>query len=187
MDKKAEKERRRDSLMCMLSLYRQLPVVPLVHADVVEDNYIPWWRGKIGMPRAVDIINSGGEIYERDHTETKPDDKIRELLTQELGFGENGYPCAEDMTDDELMEAYRNLPWETVILLPILPSEEASERESRVRQPHGYAADRTPRCGNCKYHKRARTGWICDNRDSDDYRRQTSYDYCCVEWEDLEE
>lgn len=59
--------------------------------------------------------------------------------------------------------------------------------EHRNVGPHGYARDRTPRCGNCTNHRREGFGgdWYCGCEQSDHYTDFTPYDFCCDEWEEV--
>lgn len=90
-----------------------LPVVPMVDREVVADDTWGYWLGSWGIA-SIERICHGEERYffydEHD---------MEDLVTEK-----KGWDWYDKATDDEVLEAYRSLPWIKCIVVYIeLPEE----------------------------------------------------------------
>lgn len=85
-----------------------LPIVPMVDSEVVADTDYSWWRGCWGHARVDKYYESDEGIYFYDEND------IESLIEDVMGWD-----WYENKTDDEALEAYRNLPWVKCIVVNI--------------------------------------------------------------------
>lgn len=93
-----------------------LPIVPMVDSEIVADDGYNRWLGSWGTAYIGEYLTADERIYFRD------DDDIEEALAAVIGWD-----TYEAMSDDEAVQAYKDLPWTTAIIVYIdLPEQEAT-------------------------------------------------------------
>lgn len=85
-----------------------LPIVPMVNAEVVADDDYAWWIGAWGNAYLEKYYEGEERVYFYDEKD------IEALITEV-----KGWDWYETATDDEALEAYRDLPWVKCIVVYI--------------------------------------------------------------------
>lgn len=112
----------KEKLIRLIQENPDLPLLPMVDADVVEDNYIQSWPGVIADVHIEDVCNAWEIVFKR---EAETDQEcMRDLIKLDLGYDEQGNLRADLLTPDEIEQAFRNLPWKRVIVIDIVPEEQ---------------------------------------------------------------
>ena len=89
-----------------------LPIVPMVNSEVVADDTWGYWLGSWG-PASVEKYYSGEErVYFYDEND------MEDLLAEV-----KGWDWYDDASDEEILDAYRCLPWIECIVVYITTPE----------------------------------------------------------------
>lgn len=100
----------------LINLIKQnpdLPIVPMVEYDVVDDDY-GTWMGKWGQARVDEYLLISNNEYVVGTVYFKSDEDIEGVLYRY--FSEDEY---ERMTDGEALDKYEKLPWIKAIIVDI--------------------------------------------------------------------
>ena len=101
------------NLINLIKQYPDLPIVPMVGYDVVDDDY-GTWMGKWGEARIDEYLLIGNNEYVAGTVYFKSDEDIESVLYRY--FSEDEY---ERMTDEEAADKYEKLPWIKAIIVDI--------------------------------------------------------------------
>ena len=109
-----------------------LPLLPLVDADVVAGNYIQKWAGYISDVHIEDTLDDlAGEIALRREIESDDDidEDMYDLMRRYMGMNEKAEWRVNLLVSfEDVKNVYLNLPWERAIVIDIKPLEEIEQR-----------------------------------------------------------
>ena len=118
MHKASETEKKnREQLFRLMGEYPDLPVVPMVDADVVCDGTVAYWHGSLGESELGAYVMGDDGIYFR--TDELPED-WGDVLNHTVGAGDWW-----EAPYEKAFAVFQNLPWRECIVVSIeLPEVE---------------------------------------------------------------
>lgn len=112
MSKEAsEREKKnREELFRLMKENPDLPVVPMVDADIVADD-CGYWMGSWGSSRIQEYMLGEEQVYFREDDDPS---EIEKVISHEVGMDE-----WEAMTDKQAEQTYKEMPWIRAIVVYI--------------------------------------------------------------------
>ena len=101
----------RAKLFNLMQANPDLPVVPMVYGDVVDDDSYRYWIGSWGRSEVGEYIIANERIFFREDDDPS---EVDEVLGNKFG-----YDTIEEWSDEECEKAYAELPWIKAIIVYI--------------------------------------------------------------------
>jgi hypothetical protein len=98
----------------LIEEHPDLPVVPMVRSDVVEDDF-GYWLGEWGRCEVTECYNGREYIHFRDDDE---EDVLNDMVGCKYSHDPQGRDIY-DLTDDEWNALYKSIPWIKCIVVYI--------------------------------------------------------------------
>lgn len=102
------------ALLDLMQANPHLPVVPMVHSEVVEDNGYAYWMGSWGTARIDEFITTDDGVFFKGDDDPDGDFLFSMIDSEKIA----------QMTIPELEAAYDALPWKKAIIVYIGTPEE---------------------------------------------------------------
>lgn len=107
---------RAEELLNLIKENPDLPIIPMVGYEVVADDCQSYWIGSWGRSMVTEYYVG------REYVHFKDDD-LEDVLTDMIGcnYGElsDGRDLWDDVSDEEWVEIFNNLPWTKAIVVHI--------------------------------------------------------------------
>lgn len=104
-----------ESLLKLMKENQDLPVVPMVHQDVVADDNYHWWRGEWSHSEITEYYCGRDMIHFKDDDEEDVLSDLDSCIYGQDYYGRDIY----ELSDEQWKELYESVPWIKAIVVYI--------------------------------------------------------------------
>ena len=104
-----------DELLQLIKDNPDLPIVPMVYGEIVEDDSYTWWLGHWGRSEVTEYYLGEEKLHFKDDDE---EEVLSDLEGCKYGCDRQGRDIYE-LSDDEWEELYESVPWIKCIVVHI--------------------------------------------------------------------